>query len=783
MESRILWLYSPYLLLYSWALSAHVFLAVAQRSTYIVHLDKSLMPIVFADHHHWHSSTIDSIKASVPSSVDRFHSAPKLVYSYDNVFHGFSVVLSNDELAALKKSPGFISAYKDRTVEPHTTYTSDFLKLNPSSGLWPASGLGQDVIIGVLDSGIWPESASFQDDGMPEIPKRWKGICRPGTQFNSSMCNRKLIGANYFNKGILANDPTVNISMNSARDTNGHGSHCASIAAGNFAKGVSHFGYAAGTARGVAPRARLAMYKFSFAEGTFTSDLIAAMDQAVADGVDMISISFGYRFIPLYEDTISIASFGAMMKGVLVSASAGNRGPGWGTLGNGSPWILCVAAGYTDRTFAGTLTLGNRLKIKGWSLFPASAFVRDSPVIYNKTLAACDSDELLSQVPDRERTIVICDYNPDTNGFGFSSQFSSVIRARFKAGIFISEDPVVFRDRGDAAPFTHPGVVINLKEGKQVINYVKSSVSPTATIMFQETYVHGERPSPVLAGFSSRGPSMSYAGIAKPDIMAPGVLILAAVPPDLPAVLIQPEIQLTTDYELKSGTSMAAPHAAGVAAMLKGAHPEWSPSAIRSAMMTTANYLDSTQKPIREDDNFLSAPLGIGSGHIDPNRALDPGLVYDATPQDYINLLCSLNFTEEQFKTFARSSANYRNCSNPSADLNYPSFIAFYSFNEEGNYTWLEQKFRRTLTNVGKGGTTYIVKIENPRNSTVSVSPRTLVFKEKNEKQSYTLTIRYRGDDSGGHDGSITWVEKNGNHSVRSPIVTTTTVEVWGADD
>ncbi|WMV10730.1 hypothetical protein MTR67_004115 [Solanum verrucosum] len=782
MGSRNIWFpCSPYLILLSWFLSAHLFLAIAQRSTYIVHLDKSLMPNVFADHHHWHSSTIDSIKASViPSSVDRFHSAPKLVYSYDNVFHGFSAVLSKDELKALKKSPGFISAYKDRTVEPHTTYTSDFLKLNPSSGLWPASGLGQDVIVAVLDGGIWPESMSFQDDGLPEIPKRWKGICRPGTQFNTSMCNRKLIGANYFNKGILANDPTVNISMNSARDTDGHGTHCASIAAGNFAKGVSHFGYAPGTARGVAPRARIAVYKFSFNEGTFTSDLIAAMDQAVADGVDMISISFGYRFIPLYEDAISIASFGAMMKGVLVSTSAGNRGPSVGSLSNGSPWILCVASGHTDRRFSGTLTLGNGLRIRGWSLFPARAFVRDSLVIYNKTLAACDSVELLSQVSDPERTIIICDYNADEEGWGFSSQISHVIGARLKAGIFISEDPAVFT----SSSFSYPGVVINKKEGKQIINYVKSSAAPTATITFQETYMDGERPAPVLARFSARGPSRSYLGIAKPDIMAPGVLILAAFPPNLFSQSIQTNLELSSDYELQSGTSMAAPHVAGIAAMLKGAHPEWSPSAIRSAMMTTANHLDSSQKPIREDDNMIATPLDMGAGHIDPNRALDPGLVYDATPQDYINLICSMNFTEEQFKTFARSSANYDNCSNPSADLNYPSFIALYPFSLEGNFTWLEQKFRRTLTNVGKGGATYKVKIETPKNSTVSVSPRTLVFKEKNDKQSYNLTIRYIGDsDQSRNFGSITWIEENGNHTVRSPIVTATIIEVWGSED
>ncbi|KAF3661297.1 putative subtilisin-like protease-like [Capsicum annuum] len=397
-----------------------------------------------------------------------------------------------NELAALKKSPGFISAYKDRTVEAHTIYTSDFLKLNPSSGLWPASG----------------------------------------TQFNTSMCNRKLIGANYFNKGILANDPTVNISMNSAKDTNSHGTHCGSIAAGNFVK-----------------------------------DLIAAIDQIVADGVDIISISFGNHFITLYEDAISIASFGAMIKGVLVSASAGNRGPSWGTLGNRSPWILCVASGYTDRTFAGTLTLGNWFKIKGWSLFPARAFFRDSSMIYNKTVATYKSDELLVQVPDLEGTNIIYDYNPDEDGFGY------------------------------------------------LVNFLTS-----------------------------------YAGIAKPDIRDPGVHILAAVPPNLPSSTVEPNIQLTTDYELKTGTSMVASHATGITAMVKGVHPEWSPLAIRSAMMTTTNHLDSTQKPIREDGNMIAMPLSIMLGHIDPNRALDPGLVYDATPQDYVNLICSLNSQKSNSK-------------------------------------------------------------------------------------------------------------------------------------
>ncbi|XP_059281196.1 subtilisin-like protease SBT3 [Lycium ferocissimum] len=522
-------------------------LCLAERTTYIVHLDKSLMPKIFASHHHWHSSTIDSIKIPTPASLNSRHPAPKLLYSYDNVFHGFSAVLSKDELEALKKSLGFVSAYKDIPVELHTTHTSEFLRLNPSSGLLPASNFGQDVIIGVVDTGIWPELPSFKDDGMPEIPKRWKGICRAGTDFNSSLCNRKIIGVNYFYKGAVAASPHVNLTIISARDSWGHGTHIASIAAGNYVQGASYFGYGQGTARGVAPRARLAIYKVSWRElgSTTSSDIIAGMDQAVADGVDILSISSGSAHLPLYRDPIAIGAFGAMMKGILVTGSAGNGGPEFGSLVNGAPWIMTVASGTTDRTFAGTLTLGNGQKIRGWSLFPLGAIVQHSPLVYNKTLSSCNST--LSQVFSPGNEVIVCDgaeeVSFDDGSSIFYFQMRSVTEAGFRAAIFISADPRDFASKD----FSNPGVVIGKKEGKQMKDYIRKTEHPTVSISFLETY-ENVMPAPRLASSSSRGPSRSYLGIAKPDLMAPGESIIGAWPPGIFALLFGRGMEVGNDY-------------------------------------------------------------------------------------------------------------------------------------------------------------------------------------------------------------------------------------------
>ncbi|XP_038702600.1 subtilisin-like protease SBT3 [Tripterygium wilfordii] len=728
---------------------------LAQSNNYIIHMDPLAMPKAFSDEHNWYLSILTTI--SNTATATKILSSSKIIYTYTHVMNGFSASLTPSELEALKGTPGYIYSFKDLIVYADSTHTSEFLGLNPKFGAWPASKYGQDVIVGIVDTGIWPESESYNDEGMSEVPVRWKGRCENDSNFNSSICNKKLIGARYFNRGLIAQLPkNATMVMNSMRDVVGHGTHTSSVAAGNYVKDASYFGYARGTATGVAPHAHVAMYKALWEDrDSFTSDVIAAIDQAISDGVDVLSLSFGKNMVlPLYLNPIAIATFAAIEKGVFVSTPAGNTGHYFQKLHNGIPWVLTVAAGTIDREFGAVLGLGNGVKVSGSALYIGDFNSTQYPLVF---MDDCNNSVELKNIRGK---IVVC----EVKNWPLSYEMSDIIRANVTGGIFITDSTRFYiRD-------TFPAIIMKPKDGETIKDYIERNKEPKATLEFGITNL-GTKPQPTVSKFSSRGPSQSCPFVLKPDIMAPGDMVLGAWPSNIPVDNSQ---LLFSHFHLLSGTSMACSHAAGVAALLKSVHPEWSPAAIRSAMMTSADVMDNTQSPIKHSGpNFETAfPTVMGAGHVDPNKALDPGLIYDVGVNDYVNLLCGLEFTANQIRAITRSSTN--NCSAPSLDLNYPSFIAYFNVNDSKSDMATVQEFQRTVTNVGEGMSTYIAKVPTLDGLKVSVTPDKLVFKEKNEKQSYKLSIE--GPQLMKQEqvfGFLIWEEVGGHHVVKSPIVAT----------
>ncbi|KAL2528366.1 Subtilisin-like protease SBT1.7 [Forsythia ovata] len=256
-----------------------------KKQTYIIHMAKSEMPASFKDHTHWYDSSLKSVSESA-----------EMLYTYSNVIHGYSTRLTAKEAQVLENSPGILSVLPELKYELHTTRTPSFLGLDQNANLFPESDSVSEVVVGVLDTGVWPESKSFEDTGFGPIPSSWKGECESGTNFTASNCNRKLIGARYFARGYEAALGPIGQTKESRspRDDDGHGTHTSSTAAGSVVSDASLLGYAAGTARGMATRARVAVYKVCWLGGCFSSDILAAMDKAIDDNVNVLSLSLGW---------------------------------------------------------------------------------------------------------------------------------------------------------------------------------------------------------------------------------------------------------------------------------------------------------------------------------------------------------------------------------------------------------------------------------------------------------------------------------------------------------
>jgi subtilisin family serine protease len=665
---------------------------------------------------------LDATHASVLERAGAARSAK--FYDYSFAVNGFAAELTPRQVAAIQRMPEVVLVQHDIRYHTTTDNSPTFLGLQSSSGkpagLWAAAGgprkAGEDVIVGVVDTGIWPEHPSFSDQadladrpgssgdrlrvyGPP--PADWHGTCQTGEQWSQDDCNNKLIGARYFLAGFTRNGIAIGAAgpeYASARDHEGHGTHTSSTAAGNYGVTAQIFGRSLYADRptvvsGMAPRARVAMYKALWGGSGFSSDLGAAIDAAVHDGVDVINYSIG-------SDTPSIIGFDSIAflfsadAGIFSSVSAGNAGPGAGTVGSPAsvPWVSTAGASTQDRTFEGSVVLGNGDEFTGASVTPGTDGALplvDSANAGNGDGSDEDKEEaelcFLGELDPAKiaGNVVLC-----KRGTNDRIEKSRAVKAAGGLGM------VLYNPNDVQALVTDnhwvPSVHINFTDGSAIKTYIADTANPTATIV---AGVAKPGQGSAMADFSSRGPDLAEQDFLKPDVTAPGVNVLAG---NTPTANGAPPGEL---FQSISGTSMAAPHVAGIAALLKQLHPAWDAEHIKSALMTTGR-----QDVVKEDGSTPADPFDFGGGHIVPAAANDPGLVFDEGTEGYTRYLCGVDpaLTSAFFAVLYNRDAE---CSQHPTfapnDLNLPS-IAISQVAGDATVT-------RTVTNVGGSSATYRV--------------------------------------------------------------------------
>ncbi|RHN63365.1 putative tripeptidyl-peptidase II [Medicago truncatula] len=611
------------------------------------------------------------------------------------------------------------------------------------------------------------KSKSFSDEGFGLIPKKWRGICQvtKGNPDNFH-CNRKLIGARYFFKGFLANPYRAkNVSLHSARDSEGHGSHTLSTAGGNFVANASVFGNGNGTASGGSPKARVAAYKVCW-DGCYDADILAGFEAAISDGVDVLSVSLGSGGLAqeYSQNSISIGSFHAVANNIIVVASGGNSGPVPSTVSNLEPWTLTVAASTIDRDFTSYVILGNKKILKGASLselelpphklYPliSAADVKFDHVSAEDALF-CNHGAL---DPHKAKGKILVCLRGDSNRVDKGVEASRV----GAIGMILANDK---GSGGEIIDDAHvlPASHVSFKDGDLIFKYVNNTKSPVAYITRVKTQL-GVKASPSIAAFSSRGPNRLDPSILKPDITAPGVNIIAAYSEAISPTENSYD-KRRTPFITMSGTSMSCPHVAGLVGLLKSIHPDWSPAAIKSAIMTTATTKNNIGGHVLDSSQEEATPNAYGAGHVRPNLAADPGLVYDLNITDYLNFLCGRGYNSSQLKLFYGRSYTCPKSFNL-IDFNYPAItVPDIKIGQPLNVT-------RTVTNVGSPSK-YRVLIQAPAELLVSVNPRRLNFKKKGEKREFKVTLTLKKGTTYKTDyvfGKLVW--NDGKHQVGTPI-------------
>lgn len=714
------------------------------------------------------------------ATLARLGSPVRVLHNYRYSYNGFAAVLSPTQAQRLARLPGVRSVTLDTPRELTTNRTPEFLGLTAPGGAWSQTRKGtlvkgEDVIVGIVDGGFQPENSSFYDqvdsNGRPvksggtlaygPPPAGWLGGCSAGPAFDPAQhCNNKVIGARAFDAAFRASGSRVAWYefLGSPRDVTGHGTHTSSTAAGNEGADAISRTQNLGPISGVAPRARIAHYKvcwsyldgLSFQNSCWTADSVAAIDQAVADGVDVINFSISGSQTDLM-DPVEQAFLHAAEAGVFVAASAGNSGPGTAVAHN-SPWLTTVGASTHDRFLMADAVLGDGSSYRGAS--QSKGLPSTSVVLSTEAASGTSEDARLCKIgglkPEKVAgKVVVC----DRGTYARVDKSQAVLEAG-GVGMILLNTPASLPGGGsttlnDDAHWL-PTVHLPVEQRDAVRAYALGS-KPKASLG-----VAALEPgvvAPVMADFSSRGPNMATSSVMKPDITAPGVAILAAYAVSQPDQafhdgIVNGSIVPGEIAEYLDGTSMSSPHIAGLAALLKQKHPTyWGPASIKSALMTSAG-------PVKLASGAADPAFqGYGAGHANPNGALDAGLLYPLDAADYWRYLCGQGLLSAQSPSCVSLG------SIPGSDLNLASFSA----DVPGLIT-----FRRTVRNLGNAPVTYNASIAVDGFS-ATVNPPTLTL-DKGQKGRFEVTLTANGAALGQwKQGTLVW--SDGTHAVRSPIM------------
>jgi hypothetical protein len=686
----------------------------------------------------------------------RVGAASGKIYSYRHVFNGFAARMTGLQAAKLRGDKNVLRVWEDQAIPLDHDNSPRFLGiLDKKKGLRAKHGLrGENVIIGVLDSGIVQEHPSLDPTGFGPPPAGWAGACEAGEGFAATDCNNKLIGARFYIDGFGAGN-VVPEEFLSPRDSDGHGTHTATTAAGNENVTAVLAGTPVAKISGIAPRARIAAYKVCWqapgapSAGCQFSDSAAATEQAILDGVDILTFSVGtaYSFV----DPQDFAFLLATDAGIFVSRSAGNEGPGPESTAAGEPWVTTVAAStLSGPLFTLAAKVNSPASVAGSYSALESAISKSlqetGPITSDLALAnpveacvALPAGQLAGKIGLLARGT--CDFSVKLQNAADAGAIGVLM--------YTNANPkTVMGGVANAGSLSMPAVMIDNAPGLAIQAAITGGATVNVTLdagSFLKEQMQGN----VMAAFSSRGPYPNVSDWVKPDITAPGVNILAGGTPE------PNDGSFGGFFQYLSGTSMSTPHIAGLAARILEKHPGWSPAAVKSAIRTTAR-----QNVVKEDGATPADPFDYGSGHVNANKTIDPGIVYDAGTLDYLAASCG---TESPLVTAADcTTIESLGYSLDPSDLNLPN-IGIGALPGQQTVT-------RSVTNVGDKPSVYKVNFKNPAGYKLNIKPKQLNLKP-GETKSYTVTITNRTAPPGEwRFGWLAWKDQRG-HVARSQVV------------